>query len=144
MKLLGPLYSEYPKLYISPLEVFTGIHPVLPLLRTLPNRNYQGCSDVTGVRALQTMKFERLRTALIDVHRDWAELISAVLQEAIKYHNQKTIIPAYKFHKGAVFPVRLANYRGHKLSKTCIGPMRIANSKSLHVLEIEYLVLRLP
>ena len=140
LKRLGLRDKKEKSVYRCPLEVFTGIIPIRPLLRALPIPKYDTAVSEDDARIKQIIQIDNLQCALLGMHRDVREKIDAARQRRIDWHNTKTNVAKMTFMKGDFVLVRRSKPNKLKLGFQWKGPKRIVAVKSEWVYEVEDLL----
>lgn len=140
IKRLGRRGGELAGVFRTPLEVFTGIIPVRPLLRALPLSKHDTCFSTDASRVRSIAKVDQVLEALDQMHRELAASIGAARRRQIEDHNKRCGVKPVNFGKGDFVLVRRAQKKGHKLAFRWRGPRRVVDVRGDLVFEVESLV----
>lgn len=100
LKRLGLRDKEYPGVYRTLLEEFTGLKPRIPLLKTLHVSKYQSPNEISKARANQIVEVEKTQDALENMHKELTLLNEAFRQKSRAKHNRLTNVQAFNFRVG--------------------------------------------
>eukprot|EP00171_Calliarthron_tuberculosum_P001006 IDg1006t1 len=140
LKRLGLRDDKAPKVFRTPLEVFTGLKPSRPLMRALPMsknlnaflENEDETRKITGINA--TIK------ALDEMHRDLNTRLTGLRKNQARAHDRRCGVTDFNFANGDYVLVRRAQKKGHKLGFVWRGPRRIKSTKTKLTFEVEDLI----
>lgn len=137
---LGVRDRNDPKVYRSPLEVFTSHKPKQPLLQPLPFEKFITSTSLSEVRAKQLINIEKIQENLEQMHKEVLDKVEKTREKSRAIHNRKTNVRPYNFHEGDFVLVRTKKHRVHKLCFKWVGPKRINRVISNSVYEVQDLV----
>ena len=140
LKRLGPRDPNLPRVYRTPLELFTGNIPIRLLMRALPLWKYKTVSCDNEVLLRRLINIEETQGALTNMHKDVKQRADGNRKRRLAEHIKKTNIQQIKFTVGDFVLVRRAKNTGHKMTFMWVGPRRITASKSVWVYDVENLV----
>jgi len=97
---LGLRNKDAKGVYRTPLEVFSGIKPIRPLIRALPVEKYVEVSTKDEARARALVGVEELQEAIRNMHQEVKGLTSASRKRHVDRHNRRTNVHGTGFAKG--------------------------------------------
>ena len=100
LRRLGVWNMNNPAVYRKPLEVFTCMKPLSPLLRALPLDEYKQARTEDTVRVRQLISLETTQSALIDVYRSVAGRATKERQRQVDRHDRRPNVKAVRFWQG--------------------------------------------
>ena len=140
LKRLGLRDKNYPGVYRTPMEVFTGHIPTRPLLHALPLYSYRSImsTDLSDVQRI--LDIEAMQNSFVAMHKDVKQNTDSSRQRQVDAHNRRTNVQPVNLQKGDFVLVQRATKKGHKLSLMWLGPRRIVDVKSELVYEVEDII----
>ena len=131
--------SEKKNVFRTPLEVFTGIIPLRPLIRAVPPADYPKAKSNEEIEVRKLIGIEQLQPALDAMHKEVSSMVSSSRKKGILRHNNKTNVSEANIELGDFVLVRRAQKKGHKLRFVWTGPRRVVKALSRLVFEVESL-----
>lgn len=140
LRRLGLRDKQNPRVFRTPLEVFTSLKPSRPLMRALPQARYPNAFLNDAAQLRRILDIDAAQQALDSMHKDVQGKVSASRRRAIQTHNKRCGISHINLQLGDLVLVRRAQKKGHKLGFVWRGPRKIIHVNSKLVFEVENMI----